>query len=304
VLFRSLWAERYDGSVENVFELQDDVGAKVVAALSVRLKGDESTRLQKVHTRNLAAYELYVRAKYTPFPPIPERLALARDMFEQVIELDPDFAGGYAGLSWVLGFEAAWGHSEFDEIADRAVALARKAVEVDDTFGWSYSTLALALQLHGKHQEAIAAADQAITRQPNDADAHAYRGLILALAGYPELGLEPIEWAIRLNPQFTNSPYLNLRCGITFMAQDFDGAVQSYEENITRHGPLGPPVLAWAAAAYWAIGRQGDAESTVAQFATIYPDFRLQTWNFFKVLRSPDERRRIYDLMRAAGLPE
>ena len=299
-----LWAERYDGTVENVFELQDDVGAKVVSALAVRLRGDESARLQQVHTRNLDAYELYVRAKSTPYPPIPEHIDVAREMFEQVIELDSDFAGGFAGVSWMIGFAATWGNSDTGEAASRALSLARKAVDVDDTFGWSYVALALALQLQGKHEEAIAAADKAVALQPNDADAHAYRGIILAIAGRPELGLEPVEQAIRLNPQFVNSPNLNLRCGIMLLAWDYDGAVRSFEENVARHGPAGPPVRSWAAAAYWALDRRDDAERVATQLTTRFPAFRLENWNFFKLLQSPEDRRRIYDLMRAAGLPE
>ena len=299
-----LWAERYDGTVENVFELQDDVGAKVVSALAVRLRGDESARLQRVHTRNLDAYELYVRAKSTPYPPVPERIDAARKMFEQVIDLDPEFAGGYAGVSWMLVFGATWGHSNPGEAAARAVALARKAVEVDDTFGWSYTALALALQLQGKHEEAITAADEAVDRQPNDTDAQAYRGIILAFAGRPELGLEPVERAIRLNPQFVNGPYLNLRCAILLLARDYDGAVRSYEENIERHGPVGPPVLSWAAAAYWALGRRDDAGRAAAQLAARFPAFRLKNWDFFKMLKSHEDRHLIHDLMRAASLPE
>lgn len=298
-----LWAERYDGTVENVFELQDDVGAKVVSALSVRLRGDEDERLRRVHTRNLNAYELYVRAKATPYPPIPERIDAAREMFEQVIEMDPNFAGGYAGVSWMLTFGAMLGHSDAGETAARAEALARKAVERDDSFGWSYVALCLALLLQGRHEEAIAAVDEAVARQPNDADAHAYRGLILTFAGHPELGVEPVERALRLNPQFVNGPYLNLRGYIMTMAQDYDGAVWSFEQNIARHGPVGPPALAWAAAAYWGLGKPDDAARAAEQLATRFPAFRLENWNFLKLIRLPEDRRRIYDLMRAAGLP-
>ena len=299
-----MWAERFDGDVENVFELQDDVGAKVVAALAVRLTGDETARLQQVHTRNLDAYELYVRAKSTPYPPVPERIAAAREMFERVIELDPEFGGGYAGVSWMLGFSAAFGNSDAGEAAARAMALAAKAIEVDDTFGWSYAALGLALSLHGRRKEAVAAFDQAVARQPNDADSHAFRGLILAFAGRLELGIEPVEQAIRLSPQFINSPYLNLRSIIMALARDYDGAARSYEQNIARHGPVGPPVMAFAAATYRALGKRDDAAHAAADLAARFPAFRLANWNFPHLLKSPDDRRRIHDLMRAAGVPE
>ncbi|MCK5275803.1 MAG: tetratricopeptide repeat protein, partial [Alphaproteobacteria bacterium] len=299
-----LWAERYDGTIENVFELQDGVAAEVISALSVRLKGDENERLQHVHTHNLGAYELYVRAKATPYPPLPERINAAREMFEQVIELDPDFAGGYAGLSWMLGFSAIWGHADSAETVTRSMALARKAVELDDSFGWSHVALGQTLMLQGQHEDAIAAVDEAVARQPNDADAHAYRGLLLAMSGRPELGVEPLDLAIRLNPQFVNGPYLNMRGIIKALAQDYDGAVQSLEENAARHGPVGPPALVWLATAYWALGRQDEAGRELARLAARFPAFRLGNWNFFNLIQSPEDRRRIHDLMVDAGVPE
>lgn len=299
-----LWAERVDGSIENVFELQDEVGAKVVAALAVRLHGDEKERLQQVHTHNLAAYELFVRAKATPYPPVPDRINAAREMFEAVIERDPEFAGGYAGVASMLGFEALFGHFDVGELAARAVALARQGVEIDDNFGWSYVALGLALLLQHRHDEAIAAVDEAVARQPNDADAHAYRGLILALSGCPELGIESLEQAIRLNPQFINGPYLNLRGVVMVMAQDYHGALRSFEENMARHGPVGPPVLTWCAAAYWALGKREEAERMEGQLVKLFPSFRLENWNFLKLFRSHEDRRRLLNLMVAAGIPE
>jgi TolB-like protein len=299
-----LWAERYDGTVENVFELQDDVGAKVVSALSVRLRDDEGTRLQRIHTHNLDAYELFVRAKATPYPPVPDRIEAAREMFERVIEMDPDFAGGHAGVSWMLAWNAIFGHFDIGEMADRALELARTAIEADDSFGWSYVALGLALLLQGRHDDAIAAVDKAITRQPNDADAYASRGLILAFSGQPELGVQPVEQALRLNPQFVNGPYLNIRAVIMAMAGDYAGSVASFEENVARGGPIGPPVLAWAGLAYWSLARTSDAERIGALLANRFPAFRLTNWNFLKLVRSSEESVRFHDRMRSAGVPE
>ncbi len=299
-----LWAERYDGSVEDVFELQDDVGAKVVSALSVRLTGDEDDRLNRVHTHNLDAYQLYVRAKATPYPPIPDRINAARGMFESVIEMDPQFAGGYAGVSWMLSVGALFGHVDVDEMATRSSQLARKAVELDDSFGWSHIALSLALLLQKQHKEAILAVDKAVACQPNEADAHAFRGLILAFDGRPELGIDPINLALRLNPQFINGPYLNIRGAIMVFAEDHSGAVRSYEENVNLRGPVGPPVLAWTAASYWALGKPTEAKRLVDQLKQLFPAFRLTGWNFFTFTRSPKVRQRIHDLMLAAGVPE
>ena len=299
-----IWAERYDGALENVFELQDDVGAKVVLALAVRLSGDERERLQQVHTRNLDAYELYVRAKATPFPPIPERIKAAREMFEQVIDLDPDFAGGYAGLSFTLVFSAIFGHYDTSEVSVKALDLARKAVEIDDTFGLSYIALGQALLLLGRYDEALAAVDNAVVRQPNDPDAHGYRGFILSVSGEPEMALAPIAQAIRLNPQFVSSPYLNFRGFAKLMAADYVGVITAYEENLKRQGPVAAPAMSWVAAAHSAIGQHQKAAQLVAQVKDRFPDFRLKNWNFLKLPRQPEDRQRMHDLMREAGVPQ
>ena len=130
-----IWADRYDGSIDNVFELQDDVCAKVVSALSIQLTGNETDNLRSVHTSNLEAYELYVRARATPFPPVPVRIESARKMFLRVIEIDPEFAGGYAGVSAMMSFDAMWSHVDTTQAIEQALAIAQKAISVDKTFG-------------------------------------------------------------------------------------------------------------------------------------------------------------------------
>ena len=299
-----LWAERYDGTVDNVFELQDEVGAQVVAALAVRLKGDEEARLQQVHTQNLDAYELYVRAKSTPYPPVPERIAAAREMFEQVIDLDPDFAGGYAGLSAMLAYAAMFAHGDVAEVTARVDALAQESLARDDNFGWAHVAMALSALVQGKHDEALMAIDDALARQPNDADAHAYRGLILGLAGRADEGIRAIEQADRLNPRFVQGPYLNLLSMVRLIGGDNEGAIQAFDANIARNGPVGPPVLCWIAAANQALGREDDARRLVGQLTAMFPEFRLGGWNFQNLIRRPEDRQRLDDLILAAGVPE
>jgi hypothetical protein len=80
--------------------------------------------------------------------------------------------------------------------------------------------------------------------------------------------------------------------------------LRAYELNIKRHGPVGPPALSWAATAFWSLGRRDEAARAVARLTTQFPDFCLRRWNFFEVLRLSEDRARIYDLMKVAGLPE
>ncbi len=298
-----LWADRYDGTVHDVFELQDEVGAQVVAALSVKLGPGEREKLQKVHTHNLDAYELYVQAKATPYPPIPERIAAAREMFEEVIGLDPDFAGGYAGVSSMLGFGALWAHGDMSEVLERAAELARKAIALDETFAWSHTALGLVLIQQGRYDDAIAAARFAIELQPSDADGYAYLGLIAALAGNHEEGAAYLEQALRLNPRFIAGPYLNMLGMCRALAGDYEAAVEAFESNLRREGPVGPPAYCALAAAYEALGRCGEAMDIVARMRKSHPAFRMAGWNFLKLIRPPATRARFQELLLAVVVP-
>ena len=297
-----VWAERYDGTIDNVFELQDEVGEKIVSALAVRLRGDEGQRLRQVHTHNLDAYELYVRARATPYPPVPERIAAASGMFAEVMETDPEFAGGYAGLSWMTSLRALFAHGDLSDSAAEALRLAGKAIDVDDGFGWSHGALALALLVARRHGEAEAAIDQAIAHQPSDADLHAFRGFILAASGKPDAAMEPIDHSIRLNPQFVQGPYLNLRSVAQVLRRDYAGAISDFEKNVARHGPVGPPALAWAAGAYHELGREEDVRRVLGQLSNRFPMFRLSGWNLPQLLEPEATRSRLVQSMTAAGV--
>jgi adenylate cyclase len=299
-----LWAERHDGTVANVFELQDEVGAKVVSALAVKLKRDEESALSRVHTHNLGAFELFVRAKATPFPPVPERMRLAREMFERVIELDPTFAGGYAGVAWILGFETLFGHGGAGAGVDRALELARRAIEIDRTFSLSHLALGLALLQRQGHDAALAALREAIVQQPNDADAHAYLGMGLGLSGATDDGIASIEYALRLNPQFVNGPYLNLLGFTQLLDGRYDAALTSFERNLARRGPYGPPAQCWRAVALQALGRRDEAHAVADELKRGAPAFRFSGWNLLSIIRRPEVRDHLCALMRDAGLPE
>ena len=299
-----LWADRYDGTVHDVFELQDAVSAKVVDALSVELSQSEKKRLGTVHTANLEAYELFVRAKATPYPPIPPRIQAARDMFQTVIEMDPGFAGGYAGAAAMAAFGALFSHGDASAAAAGAEELARHAIGLDEAFAWSYTALGLALLLQRRYDEALAAARETIVRQPNDADGYAYLGLMTGFAGDAAEGVRMVEEAIRLNPRFFSGPYWNILGQLQALAGNFSAALEALETNIRQQGPVAPPAYCSRAVALAGLGRTDEARTVVAEMRTMFPQFRLSGWNALDVVRHDEARRRYRDGCVRAGVPE
>jgi adenylate cyclase len=299
-----LWADRYDGSVDDVFELQDDVGSKVVAALEIQLRGNERERLEKVHTHNLEAYELYVRARATPYPPVPAKIDAARQMFEEVIQRDPGFAGGYAGVGQMLCLKSIFGQFDYRDATSKALEMASRGIEVDASFGHAHMVMALAKMLDRDFDGAMAAAEKAIDLQPNDADAHAYLGVIFMISGQPDRAEAPIGNALRLNPQFVAGPYLNILCIARSLNHDLAAAADAFERNLGRDGPIGPPILAFAMMIYHGLGQPQKVEEHSNVLAARFPDFRLLDWNFPRLLKRREDAERLRAAMLAAGVPE
>ena len=107
-----LWAERYDRDIEDIFAVQDEVARHVAGALAVALTPGEQKQLAHTPTNNLVAYDLYLRARTRPWPPTRSNIISAQHAFAHVIDLDPNFAGGYAGRSMALSLSVMFGHSD------------------------------------------------------------------------------------------------------------------------------------------------------------------------------------------------
>ena len=298
-----IWADRYDGTLENVFELQDEVSVQVVEALSIKLSPHESANLRRVHTTNLEAFELFVRARATPYPPIPERIASAREMFNHVIELDPEFAGGYAGVSSMMSFVNTWGNNFDADAIDKAIQLAEKACNVDDSFGWGHIALGMAFMTDRKHPESIEAMQRGIAREPNDADSHAMFSLALSAMGDYDAAIAAIDRSLLLNPQFFYGPYLNIRGIAHLLKGDYATAVDSFQENEKRQGPVGPPALGCQAAALLELDRRDEMLQRVEQFRSRFPGFNLTGWVFPRLFRDVEVQERLTSQMRKAGVP-
>jgi TolB-like protein len=299
---KQVWADRFDGRLADVFELQDQVCAQVVDALSVKLSDAEAFRLRQVHTHNLEAYELFVRARATPYPPIPSRVRSAMRMFEQVIRLDPSFAGGYAGMAEILSFFSSFGNADLTEQLNRAFELATKAVSLDESLALSYSALGAVHMMREHYDEAIVAGRQGVERQPGDADAHSRLAWILGATGDLDGCIDAIDTARRLNPLFINGPYMNIRHMSLAVNGRYRESIETFEQNVGIGGPVGPPAIAFAIASCQALQRHQDAARYLAQLNSAFPDFHLRGWNYPTVIRDPKARERVIGLMREAGI--
>jgi len=205
-----LWSERYDRPLIELFALQDEIRQKIVTALRVKLTPEEQERFQRAPTDNLEAYDFFLReeeVRLRGFYETKQELnAQARQLYEKAIELDPRYAGAYAGLGWTyfLDWFFQWNPNRAQTL-ERAFELEQRAVALDDSLSWAHMALGRVYVWQKQHEQAIVEAERALALDPNNADGYWNLGNILTFAGRPEEGIGMIEQGMRRNPRYSST---------------------------------------------------------------------------------------------------
>ncbi len=300
-----LWAERYDRGIEDIFAVQDEVARRVADALAVTLKPGEREKLAHTPTKNIGAYDLYLRARTRPWPPTRANIASTRNAYAAVIDIDSTFAGGFAGKSIAHSMAVLFRHSDDrDGDAKAAMDLARRAVELDPDFARSHSALGLAHSALGQSEEGIAAARSAVELQPGDADSHAWLARCLMWAGEGDEACEEARMALRLDPQYVEGPYLNLLGRVSFVAGRYEDAIEACERNEARGGIAFYDLHAVLAAALGHLGRIEEAKEHLHELVRDVPNLSIENILAHYGVRSDLEKRRLIDGLRKVGLPD
>jgi len=258
-----LWAKRFDRKISDTLRIQDELSTTIIQGMAKSLPGINYQVKRSNHEVNIKAYELYKQAMNILNPPAdPWRMITARRAFERVIELDSDWAGGYAGAAYTYAFNVWWGHSkEPDKELAQTFELANKALALDHSFGMANSALAFAYLSQRNFDKALSHSELAIKSQPGDPYVLAYHAYIHCANGDAETGLPFAQRALRIDPAFSRTPFLNILGLINFHTGKHARALELFERNIKRGGPSNPGIQAYQAAALASLGRLDEARS-------------------------------------------
>ena len=198
-----IWAERYDRDLNDVFSIQDDIANRVVTELSRKLKSGTLNRVARSYTPSLEAYDLYIQGRAKRIPPTPVNLAAGLLTFEKAIEIDPNFAGGYAGAAYVHVLR--YGNPFLPAVSPphelkAALQLAEMAVKLDPTFGPAWGSLSEAYSREGRFDDALQAIERAMKAAPNDSLMRTTYGRLLGHMGRSKEGIEQVKQAMRMSP--------------------------------------------------------------------------------------------------------
>lgn len=299
-----LWAERFEGRLEDIFELQDEISASVAGAIAPQVELAEIERAKNKPTASLNAYDCYLRGLAHMHRGTHKAIEEALPLFQRSIELDPDFAAAHAMAAWSYFWRKVNGWSE-DRARDIAEGerLARRAVELgrDDAVALTRGGHALA-HLAGDLDSGIALLDRAVFLNPNLASAWFLGGFLRTWHGECEDAIEHFERAMRLSP--VDPELYRMQAGIA-MAHLFAGRIEAasaWAERSYSNLPSFLMVVALIAATRALGGRQEDARRAIEEMRKLDPALRVSNITDWLPIRREEHLSIFADGLRKAGL--
>ena len=301
-----LWAERFEGNLDDIFELQDQVAMSVVGAIAPQLERAEIERAKRKPTGNLNAYDYYLRGMANLHQGTREAIHEALSLFDQAIQLDPDFASAYAMAAWCHFWRKVngWMIDRPRETAEGA-RLGRRAVELgrDDAVALTRSGHALA-HLAGDLDGGIALLDRALVLNPNLAAAWFLGGFLRVWHGESDGAIEYFERAMRLSPLDAETYRMQAGMAVAHLfAGRFDTA-SSWAEKAFRDLPSFLMVVSIIAASHALAGRTDEGRRAMDHLRQLDPALRISNLKDWLPLHRPEDLATFADGLRKAGLPE
>ena len=196
-----LWSETYDGSLDDIFKIQDEITTKIIRAMEIQLGGDTIEAASTELTDNAEAYQLYLKGRHFWRQRSSEGLQLAVGLFKQAIELDPGFHRAWSNLAFAY-INLPFYDSNFDdaEYLQLGLKAAERALEINPDSSEAMTAIANNLELNCNVAEAVRFYQKAIATNPNDPTAHHWYAIILMNSGHLDQALEQIRIARELDP--------------------------------------------------------------------------------------------------------
>jgi len=299
---RHLWADKFDGPLEDVFGLQDQITMSVVGIIAPRLEQAEIERARQKPTESLDSYDLYLRGMAFSNK---RSFREAFDLFRKAFQEDPDYAAAYAMAAWTLHTQQAISGTPLtEEMRAEAIRLANVASKQanEDAFTLARSGHVLTYLGH-EYDRGASMVEEAIALNPNLAVAWYSRGWVAVMCGEAERAIQSFDRMIRLSPLDT----LRWRAwnGISLahfcLGRYEDGrasAMKSVQTLPDAHN------LSTYIANSGAAGRAAEAREAVVQLLSLHPDFRASRVQRVFPLRSFEMRDRLAATLRDAGVPD
>lgn len=301
---RHVWAERFDRQIDDVFELQDDIVARIATTVGPEITLAEIERARVKRPDTLDAWDHYLRALAAFHKMTKDDVADAISLLNEALDIEPNFANASALLGlchrhigmygWVRPARQAF--DEARQIAKHAVRLAPSSPETNQA-------LALMLWATGESEQAVTAARRAIELNPNYAEAYVALGLALTFTGELEEGLAACKMAERCSPRDTRGSRLYDAMGhVYFMLGDYEQAIE-VSKKCLHQDPSVFGAFVSLAVSYACLDREADAKRSIEGLLGLVPHYNLRAVRKNPWFVHPELIDKLVEGLRLAGLP-
>jgi TolB-like protein len=302
----TLWSERFESALDDVFELQDQMATSVVGALVPHLESAEIERARHKPTESLDAYDYYMRGMWTFRQVSRNATDEALPLFYEAIQRDPEFASAYAMAAWCHSWRklSRWMTDVGREVAE-GTRLARRAVQLgqNDAVALAASAHALA-HLVRDFDSSIALLDRALVLDPNLAAGWYLGGLLRIWRGELDDAIERIAHGMRLSPLGPDMERMEVGTAMAYLLSGRTEDALSWAEKASRHMSDQALPISILAAIYTRAGRGNEARLAMQQLRQLDPALRLSKLNEWLPFQRPQDLDNFADALREAGLPE
>ena len=265
-----LWAERFDGSLEDVFELQEKVGLNIAGVIEPTLQAAEIRRSADRPTNDLSAHDLFLRALSHVYPREKKGIIATLDLLRQAIERDPRYGAALAMSGW-CHFQIDINDWTDDREANQrtGIDLARRALQIGPDEPEVLAVAGFVLAWYGEDIDvAIGLIDRCLDLNPSFARGWYWSGTLRIFAGQPDLALEHFETFLRLSPRDRTAFYLTGIGNALFFKRRFDDAAAKLLASL-EHLPTVTPTYRLLASCYAHMGRLEEAREIVKRLLTV-----------------------------------
>ncbi|MCP1335535.1 adenylate/guanylate cyclase domain-containing protein [Futiania mangrovi] len=299
-----LWAERFTGALDDIFDLQDRITAGVVAAIEPSVRQAEIQRAKRKRQDNLDAYDLYLRALDYSFRFSPDARAEALRLLDEAIKLDPGYAEAHGVAAFCRQQRYLWGGRD---TADREAALrhadAVARAQTEDATSLAFAAMALSA-LNGLHDKALAMLERAVELNPNSAVAFIVRAVVEAILGRREESAAHAVRALRLSPYDPMRHIAEGALAVAKLAAGEPNAGLVHARRAVDANPIFTPALTALALCLVEVGRVEEAREAIGNIMEIAPDTCIGNLQERFLLANAIGFERVAAAMRAAGMPQ
>jgi TolB-like protein/class 3 adenylate cyclase len=297
-----LWADRFDGAIDDIFDLQDQVTSRVLGAIAPKLQQAEIDRVQRKPPQSLDAWESFIRGLHLFGQHSDRSTKEAIGTLDHAIKLDPDYARAHALRAVCLAWRVFQGWENPSTAFPAATESVRRAFAGDASEPWAFLAQAFVSLGNRDDQAAVAALTEAVELSPNFAFAHGLLGAVHAFGGRSAQALACIERAQRLSPRdiFPEECHL-FHSFAYFQAGRYIEAAASAERAIQLR-PEHPALYIMAASSYGQAGEIEKSNDMISRLSALVPTTSAEAVGETLPFAQPEDRARLVAGLRAGGL--